>query len=66
MIMTKTELSTEAAKAAPAISITGLTLGGVSLPDLVVVLTLVLIVLQIAFLLKEKVYNPWGKLRNGK
>lgn len=63
--MTKTELSTEAAKAAPAISITGLTLGGINLPDLVVVLTLVLIVLQIAFLIKEKVYNPWRKLRNG-
>jgi hypothetical protein len=62
--MNKTELTTEAAKAAPAVSITGLTLGGISLPDLVVVLTLVLIILQIAFLLKEKVYKPWKDSRN--
>ena len=62
--MDKSELTTEAAKAAPAVGITGLTLGGISLPDLVVVLTLVLIVLQIAFLIRDKVYKPWKDSRN--
>ena len=58
------EIVTEAAKAAPAITVGGLTLFGVGLADWVLLLTLVYTVLQITFLLRDKWYKP-RKAKNG-
>lgn len=48
------DIVTEASKAAPAVTVGGLTLFGVSLPDVVMLVTLIYTILQIAFLLRDK------------
>ena len=58
------ELVTEATKAAPALTVGGLTLFGVGLSDWVLLATLIYTVLQVGFLLRDKWYNP-RKARNG-
>ena len=59
------ELVSEAAKAAPAVTVTGLTLFGVALSDWVLLASLVLIIFQLFFLLRDKWYTP-RKIRNGR
>lgn len=56
------ELVTEGAKAAPAVTVGGLTLCGVSLPDLVMIATLVYTLVQLFFLLRDK----WWRQRKDK
>lgn len=53
------ELATEAAKAAPALTVGGLTLFGVGLSDWVLLATMIYTVLQITFLLRDR----WWKKR---
>lgn len=57
------EIATEAARAAPAVTVGGLTLFGVALSDWVLLTTLVYTVLQLYFLLRDKWYLP-RKARN--
>lgn len=52
------DIVSEAAKAAPAVTVGGLTLFGVVLSDLVLLATLVYTVLQIFFLVRDKWYRP--------
>ena len=59
------ELVTEAAKAAPAVTVGGLTLFGVGLSDWVLLVTLIYTLLQVGFLLRDKWYTP-RKIRNGR
>ena len=53
----KTDIASEAAKAAPPITVASATVAGVQVNDLILWATLVYIVLQIAFLLYR-----WGRL----
>lgn len=48
----------EAARASPATAVTGLTLAGVALSEWVVILTLILLVFQLFFLVRDKWYIP--------
>lgn len=50
------DLVSEAVKAAPAVTVTGLTLFGVALADWVLLASLVLIVCQLFFLIRDKVF----------
>jgi hypothetical protein len=59
------DLVNEAARAAPALTVGGLTLFGVALSDWVLLTTLVYTVLQLYFLLRDKWYLP-RKARNGR
>lgn len=52
------EISVEATKALPTITVGGLTLFGVGLSDWVLLLTLGYTLLQIFFLLRDKWYRP--------
>jgi len=58
------DIANEAAKAAPAVTVGGLTLFGVGLSDWVLLATLIYTVLQVFFLLRDKWYKPW-KVRHG-
>ena len=49
------DMAVEAVKAAPPVTVVGMTLGGVSLQEWVLILTAVYTVLQIAFLIRDKV-----------
>jgi hypothetical protein len=51
----------EAGKAAPPITVGGLSLAGVALSDWLIILTLVYTVLQIIFLIRDKWYLPRKK-----
>lgn len=64
MTNTNHEFVTEAAKAAPAVTVGSLTLFGVGLSDWVLLATLLYTVMQIGFLLRDKWYKP-RKARNG-
>lgn len=55
----------EASKAAPPVTVGGLTLVGVPLSDWLIIATLVYTVLQIVFLIRDKLYRPW-KDKNGR
>ena len=59
------DIVTEVAKAAPALTVGGLTLFGVGLADWVLLATLVYTVLQVGFLLRDKMYRPMKDKRNG-
>ena len=50
------EIATEAARAAPAVTVTGLSLFGVSLSEWVFLLTIVYTLLQMFFLIRDKWY----------
>ena len=65
MTTSHSELVTEAAKAAPAVTVGGLTLFGVGLSDWVLLVTLIYTLLQVGFLLRDKWYAP-RKIRNGR
>lgn len=58
------DIVTEAVKAAPTITVGGLTLFGVVLSDWVMILTIIYTVAQIIFLFRDKWYLP-RKGRNG-
>lgn len=58
------DLITEAAKAAPTVTVGGLTLFGVVLSDWVMILTIVYTLLQLFFLLRDKWWNK-RKAQNG-
>lgn len=49
---------TEATRAAPTVAVGGLTIAGISLPDVVLIVTLVYTVAQLYFLLRDKWYAP--------
>lgn len=55
---THSDVLHEAAKAAPAVTVGGLTLFGVGLSDWVLLLTLIYTLLQIGFLIRDKVIRP--------
>ncbi len=57
----KLDLGAEAAKAAPPLSVAGASLAGVTLNDVVLILTGIYVVMQIAFL----AYKTW-RLHTGK
>ena len=63
--MTNHEVSIEAARAAPPLSVVGLSLMGVSLQDWVLVITLIYTALSLIFLIRDKVYRPWKDKNNG-
>lgn len=58
------DILTGASKAAPPVTVGGLTLVGVPLSDWLIIATLVYTVLQIVFLVRDKLYRPW-KEKNG-
>lgn len=51
-------------KTSPPVVVTGLTLGGVSLNEWVMIATLAYTVLQLFFLVRDKVYRPWKEKRD--
>lgn len=53
------------AKLAPPLTVGGITLAGVPLSDIVLVLTGVYAVLQIGFLLYDRIWKPRKEKRNG-
>lgn len=57
----KVDIASEAVKAAPPVTIAGLTVAGVSLNDLVLLATLIYLVLQASFLLYK-----WWRLHTGR
>jgi hypothetical protein len=59
----KTELAAEAVKATPPLTVAGLAFAGVSLQDWVLLLTVVYLILQIAFLVYDKLLK--NKDHNG-
>lgn len=59
------DIANEAAKAAPAVTVGGLTLFEVALSDWVLLATLIYTVLQVFFLLRDKCYKPW-KAQHGR
>jgi hypothetical protein len=60
-IQQKTDIASEVAKAAPPVAVTGATVAGVTVNDMILWTTLIYLVLQIAFLLYR-----WGRLHFGK
>lgn len=48
----------EATRAAPTVTVGGLTIAGIPLPDVVLIVTLVYTVAQLYFLLRDKWYAP--------
>ena len=63
--MSHHDVTTEVVKAAPTLTVGGLTLYGVGLSDYVLIATLVYTVFQIYFLLRDKWWTP-RKVRNGR
>jgi len=59
---TQHQVATEAVKATPAITVSGLTLFGVSLNEWVLILTAIYTVLQLFFLVRDK----WWRVRKDK
>ena len=57
--MTNHDVSIEAAKAAPPLTVVSLSLAGVSLQDWVLIITLIYTVLSLIFLIRDKLYRPW-------
>jgi len=57
----KADIASEAAKAAPPVTVVGATIAGVQVNDLILWATLLYIVLQIGFLLYR-----WGRMHFGK
>ena len=55
----------EASKAAPPVTVGGLSFVGVPLSDILIIITIVYTVLQIVFLLRDKWYIP-RKVKNGR
>lgn len=66
MTSPNSELVTESLKAVPASSLVGLTLFGVGLSDAVLIASLLLIILQLVFLIRDKIVRPWGDRRVSK
>lgn len=65
MTTTHHDIANEAARAAPTLTVGGLTLFGVGLSDWVLLATLIYTVLQVFFLLRDKCYRPWRD-KNGR
>ena len=63
--MTNHDVSIEAAKAAPPLTVVSLSLAGVSLQDWVLIITLIYTVLSLIFLIRDKLYRPWKDKHNG-
>lgn len=63
--MTNHDISIEAVKAAPPVTVVGLSLAGVSLQDWVLIITLIYTVLSLIFLIRDKIYRPWKDKSNG-
>lgn len=59
------DVLTEVTRAAPSITVGGLTLFGVGLADWVLIVTLIYTVLQVYFLLRDRWYKPRKRARNG-
>lgn len=63
--MSHHDTTVEVLKASPTITVTGLTLFGVSLSEYVLIATLIYTLLQLYFLLRDKWWAP-RKVRNGR
>lgn len=61
---TDTSVVETLSKTSPPVVVTGLTLGGVSLNEWVMIATLAYTVLQLFFLVRDKVYRPWKEKRD--
>lgn len=61
MTQSHNDIAVEAVKAAPPVTVVGMTLGGVSLQEWVLILTAVYTVLQIGFLIRDKVFRRKDK-----
>jgi hypothetical protein len=61
---TETTVMEALGKSSPPVLVTGLTLGGVSLNEWVMIATLAYTVLQAAFLIRDKLYRPWKEKRD--
>lgn len=59
------ELAAEAVKASPPLTVVGLTIYGVSLQDWVLLITLAYTLLQIFFLIRDKVFRPYKEKQDG-
>lgn len=55
------DIAVEAVKATPPVTVVGMTLGGVSLQEWVLILTAVYTVLQIGFLIRDRVFRRKDK-----
>ena len=62
---TTSTVASEVIKATPPSAVVGLTLFGVSLPDVVLILTAVYTSTQLYFLLRDKWYIPRKEAKNG-
>lgn len=51
-------------KSSPPVVVTGLSLGGVSLNEWVMIATLAYTLLQAFFLIRDKLYRPWKEKRD--
>jgi hypothetical protein len=56
----------EIIKATPAVGVSGATLLGVSLPDIVLYMTLIYTTLSIISWIRTHLYLPWKEKRNGR
>lgn len=61
MTQSNHDIAVEAVKAAPPVTVVGMTLGGVSLQEWVLILTAVYTVLQLGFLIRDKALRRKGK-----
>lgn len=63
--MTNHDITIEAARAAPPVTVVSLSLAGVSLQDWVLIITLIYTCLSLIFLIRDKLYRPWKDKQNG-
>lgn len=64
--MTNAETITAVSKAAPPVTVTGATIYGIPLPEVVLWATLAYTILQAYVVIRDKFYKPWKEKRNGK
>ena len=63
---THSSIAVEVLRAGPSVTVGGLTLFGVGLPDIVMLVTLVYTILQLYFLLRDKWWRQSKGKRNGR
>lgn len=61
MTQSNHDIAVEAVKAAPPVTVVGMTLGGISLQEWVLILTTIYTILQIGFLIRDKVFRRKGQ-----
>jgi hypothetical protein len=60
------ETTSALAKLSPAAGVSGATMFGFPLPDVVLLMTLFYTGLQVFILVRDKIYRPWKEKRNGR